>query len=139
MAQRARRDRERLERSSRSLTPSRRQRAQIERAKAKSPPIQSDAMLEEFHGRPITNMLGTSSTTILPFTFETHVPPEYRGSCLQIREKSIIAQNVQMGQPEPCSSNFDTYILYWAITSFDLILWTQTLKTFICSRWTKSK
>ena len=83
MAQRARRDRERFERSPTlprffsSLTPSRRQRAQIERAKAKKSLIQSDVMLQEFNVRPMTNILGTSDTTNLLFSCETCVPPEF--------------------------------------------------------------
>ena len=106
MAQRARRDRERLQRPPMvprffpSLTPSRRQRAQIERAKAKRPLIPSDTMLEGSHGRPMTTNSSTSGTINLPLSFETRAAPEFQESCLQNREKSIVAQQVQMGQHE---------------------------------------
>ena len=101
MAQRACWDCERLQRPPRlprfspSLTPSCRQRAQIERAKAKRPLIQSDT--EEFHGRQMTNMSGNL----------IRVVPE---SSSHNREKCQVTRHVQMGKPERCSGNFKTPI-----------------------------
>ena len=83
MGQHARQEREQLQRPSRlprffpGLTPSRRQRAQIERAKAKRPLIQLDTVLEKFQHRPIANLSEASCTTNLKFDLETRMPPEF--------------------------------------------------------------
>ena len=106
MGQHARQEREQLEWPSRlprffpGLTPSRRQRAQIERAKAKRPLIQLDTVLEKFQHRPIANSSEASSTTNLRFDLETRMPPEFQQSCSYIREKSIVTQEVQLCQED---------------------------------------
>ena len=83
LGQHARQEREQLEQPSRlprfspRLTPSHRQQAQIERAKAKRPLIQLDTVLEEFQHCPIANLLGASGNTNLSFDLETRMPPKF--------------------------------------------------------------
>ena len=89
MAQRARRDRERLEQPPRlprffpSLTLSRRQRAQIERAKAKRPLTKLDVIYEELPKIPAGSSGSTTSQSDSPsnFVFEEEANLEVGVEC----------------------------------------------------------